>query len=327
MEPATSAKVALTTTKGDLEIELWAKECPLSVRTFIENCIAQRYTNKCFDIEKGKLIQLQSIEDQEYNIKNEFSSRLKFDKRGMVGIVNDGTGYSNRNSCASIFITVDSAPQLNYNYTLIGKIVGDSYYNVTKIHDSEMENGKPIFPIKVIDSRVPVKYFDIDESQLKPEEPIRPATKIRKTKGNKIKLNYDDEEHDSEDKQDFKMKSAYDLMPEKMKVKQTQKQEQGLDEANGPINDSISTENIDNNSESKSFPEDSDTKIEESAKDKVNIVEDGSAPPNQSTTDVTSTGSTEKTRDPTIDSDSDSEIDISSDIEIGKVRSHKYVIK
>lgn len=34
-EPPPSGKVLLSTSKGDLEIELWAKECPKACRNFI----------------------------------------------------------------------------------------------------------------------------------------------------------------------------------------------------------------------------------------------------------------------------------------------------
>ena len=34
-EPPTSAKIIITTTHGELEVELWANECPKTCRNFI----------------------------------------------------------------------------------------------------------------------------------------------------------------------------------------------------------------------------------------------------------------------------------------------------
>ena len=38
MEPPTSGKVVLTTDCGDIDIELWCKECPKACRNFIQLC-------------------------------------------------------------------------------------------------------------------------------------------------------------------------------------------------------------------------------------------------------------------------------------------------
>lgn len=45
-EPDTDAKVVLTTTFGDLDIELWGKQCPFAVRNFIQLCLEGFY-NGC----------------------------------------------------------------------------------------------------------------------------------------------------------------------------------------------------------------------------------------------------------------------------------------
>jgi peptidyl-prolyl cis-trans isomerase SDCCAG10 len=38
-EPVTKGKVILKTSVGDMEIELWAKECPKGVRNFVQLCL------------------------------------------------------------------------------------------------------------------------------------------------------------------------------------------------------------------------------------------------------------------------------------------------
>ena len=44
-EPPTQGKVLLETTVGDIEIELWSRECPKACRNFIQLCM-ENYYNK-----------------------------------------------------------------------------------------------------------------------------------------------------------------------------------------------------------------------------------------------------------------------------------------
>ena len=43
LEPPTEGKVLLTTTHGEIEIELWAKECPKACRNFVGLCLEGYY--------------------------------------------------------------------------------------------------------------------------------------------------------------------------------------------------------------------------------------------------------------------------------------------
>ena len=47
-EPPTSGKVLLHTTVGDIDIELWSKECPHACRNFIQLCIENYYDGVIF---------------------------------------------------------------------------------------------------------------------------------------------------------------------------------------------------------------------------------------------------------------------------------------
>lgn len=42
-EPQTFGKVLLKTTVGDIDVELWTKECPKTCRNFIQLCMEGRY--------------------------------------------------------------------------------------------------------------------------------------------------------------------------------------------------------------------------------------------------------------------------------------------
>lgn len=58
VEPSTSAKVVIHTTKGDLDVELWAKECPKASRNFLQHCIDGYYNKTIFHrVMKNFLIQ------------------------------------------------------------------------------------------------------------------------------------------------------------------------------------------------------------------------------------------------------------------------------
>ena len=43
--PATSGKVIISTTHGDLDVELYCNECPKTTKNFIQLCLAHRYDN------------------------------------------------------------------------------------------------------------------------------------------------------------------------------------------------------------------------------------------------------------------------------------------
>ena len=47
-EPSTRGKVVLETTVGDIEIELFSKECPLACRNFLQLCLDGYYDGTVF---------------------------------------------------------------------------------------------------------------------------------------------------------------------------------------------------------------------------------------------------------------------------------------
>lgn len=47
-EPATTAKVIMSTTSGEIDIEIWAKEAPLAARNFIQLSLEGYYDNTIF---------------------------------------------------------------------------------------------------------------------------------------------------------------------------------------------------------------------------------------------------------------------------------------
>ncbi len=47
-EPPTDGKVLLETTVGDIEIELWSKECPKAATNFVQLCMEKYYDKTKF---------------------------------------------------------------------------------------------------------------------------------------------------------------------------------------------------------------------------------------------------------------------------------------
>eukprot|EP00056_Hartaetosiga_gracilis_P021424 m.24074 g.24074 ORF g.24074 m.24074 type:complete len:580 (+) comp9070_c0_seq1:98-1837(+) len=159
-EPPTSGKVVMETSFGDIEIELWTKECPLACRNFIQLCMEGYYNKVIFHrIIKDFIIQGgdptgtgdggSSIYGKPF--RDEFHQRLKFTRRGMVGCANAG---ANDNS-SQFFITLEKAPELNSKHTLFGKITGDTIFNVLHMGNVATDrNDRPRDPPFIIKTEV-----------------------------------------------------------------------------------------------------------------------------------------------------------------------------
>ncbi|EMG48769.1 CWC27 Peptidyl-prolyl isomerase CWC27 [Candida maltosa Xu316] len=189
LEPQTRAKVILHTTKGSIDIELWPKEFPHTCRLFLTDCLNQKLTNLSFTTTPNT-IEVPNPSSSKF--QKETNSRVKC-KRGYVGV----TG-------GSIFISLKELPQQVNN--IIGKINQESFYNVLKISQGELdEKGNPLFPVSIVSSEVVIPYFDdLVKEVIRSEEPV-----TKKAKKNIVAVNYDDEE--DEEEEEFSIKSAYDL--------------------------------------------------------------------------------------------------------------------
>nr|CDJ84808.1 Peptidyl-prolyl cis-trans isomerase domain containing protein [Haemonchus contortus] len=131
-EPVTTGKVVLHTTAGDIEIELWTKECPLACRNFIQLCLEKYYDGTIFHrLVKDYIIQGgdptgtgqggESIYGKPF--KDEFHQRLRFNRRGLVGMANAG---KDDNGSQFFFTVGNDVRELDKKHTLFGKIVGNT---------------------------------------------------------------------------------------------------------------------------------------------------------------------------------------------------------
>ena len=129
LEPNPTAKVVLHTTTGDLEIELFAKQTPITSRNFLQLCLDGYYDNTVFHrLVKGFIIQGgdptgtgqggESSYDGE-PFADEFHSRLKYTRRGLLGMANTGKKDDNG---SQFFFTLAATPELQEKNTMFGRV-------------------------------------------------------------------------------------------------------------------------------------------------------------------------------------------------------------
>jgi peptidyl-prolyl cis-trans isomerase SDCCAG10 len=170
LEPPPTAKVVLNTTSGDLTIELFAKQTPLASRNFLQHCLDGYYNNTVFHrLVPGFIIQggdptgsghggISALDDGEA-FQDEIHSRLKFNRRGLLGMANEGPNSNG----SQFFFTLDATPELQGKNTMFGRIEGDTIYNLMKMADAELtEEGsdRPLYPTKVTGAEILVNPFE-----------------------------------------------------------------------------------------------------------------------------------------------------------------------
>lgn len=238
-EPPPTASVTLNTTIGALHISLFAKQTPLACKNFIQHCLDGYYTGTVFHrVVPGFVIQggdptgtgsggSSIYEDPEFEydpegrdpnekviFRDEIHSRLRFNRRGLVGMAKseDGTYGS------QFFITLGNTErEMNGQCTLFGRIEGDSIYNVVKIAEAELVEGtdRPVFAVKITGCEV--GEMGPFEGKLKKREKVakvieQPKEEVtikkkKKAKGAKTLLSFGgDEGEDGEDLSAIKSK-------------------------------------------------------------------------------------------------------------------------
>ncbi|KAI0799505.1 cyclophilin-like protein [Xylaria sp. FL0064] len=233
LEPQPTASLILHTTLGDLSVELFAKQTPLTSRNFLQLCLDGYYDNTIFHrLVPGFIIQGgdptgtgnggECIYDggayggdldpwpmdqrrgknagpAGVNFKDEFHSRLKFNRRGLLGMANESKPDTNG---SQFFFTLDKAEELNNKNTVFGRVVGDTIYNLARMGEAELAEGseRPLYPIRITGTEILVNPFDDMKKRLRTAQPIVPSgpaeKKKKKPKAGKKLLSFDDEEGD-----------------------------------------------------------------------------------------------------------------------------------
>lgn len=318
LEP--TAKLVIQTTRGEIHMEVFAKETATFSKPFLQNCLDNKYKGIAFNKVLPYLVQTDGT-GQGTKYKKRYHLRLKFSMKGCVGLVNSEDTKSA--SVDGFFITSKEAPELNEHFVMIGRVIGDSIYNVIKLSQNELkEDGEtPMHPVVIEETRVIEKYFDDLEASTEPEA-VEPKKKKRKA----VKLDYDEDGEDEEDL-GFKMRSAHETLDDK-RLGKGKKEESRREEENEDTEkkEEGTPENQEGeNGDSGDAPELQKPPMEESRKSdspKLDIVNIELA----SKKSESGVPPAKPERDPEIDPPYDSDLDLPDDtIEYEQLCKHKFV--
>ncbi|KAL8669174.1 MAG: hypothetical protein Q9168_006227 [Polycauliona sp. 1 TL-2023] len=211
VEPQPTAKVLLETTSGDILLELFAKQTPVTSRNFLQLCLDGYYNGTIFHrLVPGFVVQGgdptgtgeggEAIYDGGL-FEDEFHSRLKFNRRGLLGMAN--TGRKNDNG-SQFFFTLGATPELQDRNTMFGRVVGDTIYNLMKMGEAELVaegSERPLYPTKITGAEILANPFeDMVKRDLLSQKGTavgadkKDSKKKGKKKGAKILLSFEDEE-------------------------------------------------------------------------------------------------------------------------------------
>ncbi|CUS08964.1 unnamed protein product [Tuber aestivum] len=194
LEPQTDAKVVLKTTHGDLSLELWSKQTPLTTRNFLQLCLDGYYNNTIFHrlvpgfiLQGGDPTSLGHGGEAIYPgglFADEFHPRLKFNRRGLVGMANSGRRNDNG---SQFFFTLGECRELTGRNTMFGKVVGETLYNLVRIGEMGVVEGgeKPVYDVKISTVEVLVNPFGDVVARVNEEK--RPEGEPKKKGGGKKK--------------------------------------------------------------------------------------------------------------------------------------------
>ncbi|KAL2265498.1 hypothetical protein VTJ83DRAFT_6598 [Remersonia thermophila] len=237
LEPQPTGSVIIHTTRGEIAVELFAKQTPLTCRNFLQLSLDGYYDDTIFHrLIPGFILQGgdptgtghggESIYDggafggdldpwpmdqrkgrnagpMGVHFRDEFHSRLKFNRRGLLGMANEGVPDSNG---SQFFFTLGKAEELTNKNTLFGRVAGDTIYNLAKMGEAEVaeDSERPLYPMKIIRIEILVNPF----SDMKKRErrvrheipkPVPAEKKPKKRKGGKQLLSFGDDEGDTEE--------------------------------------------------------------------------------------------------------------------------------
>lgn len=146
LEPQAHGLIILKTTFGDLEVELFTQQCPLATRNFVQLCFDGYYNGTIFNRVEKDFIAVGGIAPEDDNqikqtFSDEFHSRLKFSRRGLLATANtkkDANG-------PEFFFTLGPAPELQNKHTIFGRLKGNSVYCLVDLNECQVDDD--LFPL------------------------------------------------------------------------------------------------------------------------------------------------------------------------------------
>ncbi|HHB78518.1 MAG TPA: peptidylprolyl isomerase [Saprospiraceae bacterium] len=114
----------MSTSRGDIEIMLFAEDSPGTVANFIKEARRKYYNNKTFHrvvpafVIQGGCPRGDGYGSLGYTLRSEFFP-YNYDDAGFVGMASAG----NHTEGVQFFITHTATPHLDGNYTIFGKVI------------------------------------------------------------------------------------------------------------------------------------------------------------------------------------------------------------
>lgn len=155
--------------------------------------------------------------------KDEFHSRLRYTRRGLVGMANSGKN----DNASQFFFTLGATPELQNQNTLFGKVTGDTVFNMLKLEEGMVDQDeRPLYPHKIIKAIILNNPFDDIVPRVTPKQKHESGSdnKSKKKKEKGVKnfglLSFGDEaEEEEKEADDFiqknigsKPKSTHDVL-------------------------------------------------------------------------------------------------------------------
>jgi cyclophilin family peptidyl-prolyl cis-trans isomerase len=138
----------IRTARGDIVIELYADKAPVTVNSVVFLAQEGWYDGTPFHrvipnfVAQGGDPSGTGLGSPGYKCTDEIYPTLKYDEAGVVGMASSGPGTDSVSS--QFFITYDALPNLDENYTIIGKVIAgmDVVESLTP-RDPTQEQGLP----------------------------------------------------------------------------------------------------------------------------------------------------------------------------------------
>lgn len=229
LEPQAYGHIVLKTNFGELEVELFTKQCPKITRNFVQLCLDDYYRNTIFSrVEKDFIAiggsRVDNLDEQEIlkdhleQYKDEFHSRLRFTRRGLLATANT---EKNANG-PEFFFTLGKTEELKEKHSIFGRLKGNSIYNLVDLNECQVDDDlqpvseKKILDVQVIDNPFPdlevrteIRDFIEARTRQKDVNPEKINLGIKKNKT----LSYDESDDDYDEESDIGDKNV-DVKPD-----------------------------------------------------------------------------------------------------------------
>lgn len=157
----------MTTTVGEIDIELWSKECPKACRNFVQLCLEGYYNGLTFHrVVKGFIVYKVAVQMvmalvrilfMEKHLKMNFTRVFVI----LVGECWEWLTLIKMTMARNFSFQWQQRPELQQKNTLFGKVTGNTIFNMLKLEECLVDhNERPLHPIKIIKTEVLNNPFD-----------------------------------------------------------------------------------------------------------------------------------------------------------------------